>query len=201
VRVLSELGYDALNAGTGELLAGPTALREIGHGSPALVSANGAFAAQEAPRGALKPYVIKQVGGKRVALVGVTDGGAGVYGSVKPARLPADALRELLPEVRAKADFVVVLADVDVPSVRDLADQGLGIDVLLGARSTIKREPTMIGKTLVANAGGLGRYVDRLTITLTPDGRVASFDYQEVAVDDSVPDDQAIAQLRSTYKG
>lgn len=201
VRAFSELHYDALNAGVGELLAGPTALREIGRMTPALLSANGAFASPEAPSGVIKPYVIRDVGGRRVALVGVTDGGATGYGSVKPTSLPADALRAILPEVRSKADLVVVLADVDLPSVSPLAEDGLGIDVLLGARSSVKRDPTLIGNTVVANAGGLGRYVDKLTLTFGPDGRITSFSQDETLLNDSIPDDPGIVQLQATYKG
>lgn len=143
--------------------------------TPALVSANGAFASSDAPAGAIKPYVIRVVGGRRVALVGVTDGGASGNGSVKPTKLPADALRAILPEVRSQADVVVVLADLETSDVIPLAQQGLGIDVLLGARSSSKRDPMLVGNTVVANAGGLDRYVDRLTLTFGPDGRIVSF--------------------------
>jgi 2',3'-cyclic-nucleotide 2'-phosphodiesterase (5'-nucleotidase family) len=199
--VLRELRYDALNAGTSELLAGPTALRELAAGAPALISANAAIAAADAPSGLVKPYVIKEVAGRRIALVGVTDGGVGAYGNVTPTRTPADALRALLPEVRAKADLIVVLADVNVSSVRALADEHLDIDVLLGARASVSREPTLIGSTVVANAGGLSRYVDRLTLEIASDGRISSFDYQEASLDESVPDDPGIAQLRDGYRG
>jgi 2',3'-cyclic-nucleotide 2'-phosphodiesterase (5'-nucleotidase family) len=149
----------------------------------------------------LKPYVIREVGGRRVALVGVTGGGAGSYGAVKPATAPADALRAILPEVRSKADVVVVLADLEAPDASALADGGLGMDVLLGARSVSRRAPTRIGGTIVANAGGLGRFVDKLTLTFGPDGQIASFDQTEVAVDDSVSDDPGIRQLQADYKG
>jgi 5'-nucleotidase / UDP-sugar diphosphatase len=201
VRALSMLHYDALNAGTGELLAGPTALKELASGSPAVVSANGSFAAKEAPNGVLKPYVVKSVAGKRVALVGVTDGGTAADGSVATTKAPLDALRAIMPEVRSKADVVVVLADSDASSVKAIADAGLGGDVLLGARSTTGQEPVLVGKTLVANAGGLDRYVDRLTMTVAPDGHVTAFEHEEVPLDESVKEDQAITQLRASYAG
>ena len=169
--------------------------------TPTLLSANGAFVAGGAPSGVVRPYVVRDVGGRKVALVGVTDGGAGAYGSVKPTEPPADALRAILPEVRSKADLVVVLADLETPDVGPLAQDGLGIDVLLGARSSAKRDPIRIGNAVVANAGGLGRYVDRLTLTFGPDGSITSFRQEEVYLNDSIPDDQGIARLEATYKG
>lgn len=199
VKVLGSLGYDALNAGPGELLAGPSALRELAAGQPPLVSANGVIVSADAPPGLLKKYVVKTVGGLRVALVGVTDGGPAAYGTVEPTRPAADALRTLMPEIRSRADLVVVLADLDVSSIRPLVLDELGVDVVLGARSSATREATMIGNTVVANAGGLGRFVDRVTLSLGSDGRVVGLDFQEIPLDASVAEDPGVAQLSSSY--
>jgi 2',3'-cyclic-nucleotide 2'-phosphodiesterase (5'-nucleotidase family) len=198
-RVLGVLRYDALNAGVSELLAGPSALAELKDGSPPLVSANGALADAGAPRDLVKPYVVKDVKGLRVALVGVTVGGPAANGTLESVNPPADALRAILSEVRSKSDVVVVLADVDVSSVRILAEEGLGLDVLLGTRSQANREPTLIGKTLVANAGGLGGFVNRVTIVFGSDGSISTFSGEQVQLDDSVADDLVIAKIRDEY--
>jgi 2',3'-cyclic-nucleotide 2'-phosphodiesterase (5'-nucleotidase family) len=125
----------------------------------------------------------------------VTAGGQAGGRTIEPTQAPVEALRAVLPEVRQKADLVVVLADLEVSSIQPLVESGLDVDVVLGARSLTPREPTLIGKTVVASAGGSGRYVDKLTLTFTGEGSVAVQDFEEVVINESVVDDPKVAEF------
>jgi 2',3'-cyclic-nucleotide 2'-phosphodiesterase (5'-nucleotidase family) len=202
-QVLGHIHYDAVNAGPGELLATPATLKDLTNSGTALVSANGGLQSSGAPADLLKPYVVREAGGVKVAFVGVTAGGAAA-GSAQEIRTktPAvDALRAVLPELHKQADLVVVLADLDQAEARALATAGLDVQVILGARSETSQKATLVGSTVVANAGGYGSYVDRLSLTIGADNRVVSYESEEQGLDPSIPDEPGVLKLRPGYSG
>ena len=201
VRAMTAMRYDAFNAGQGELRAGPLALRQLAQSAaPPLISSTSKAPAGQ-PGGAAqptpKPYVIREVSGVRVGLVGVTSPDpAGSAGDASPA----EALRSLLPEVRRQADIVVALADLEPDEVKALAAAGLDLDAILGARSVSIREATREGRAIVASAGPDGQYVGRLTLTVDDKGRIASYQGEAVPLDDRVSSDPDISRLRAQYQ-
>lgn len=201
--MLASLHYDAVNAGPGELLAASAALKDLTTSGTALVSANAGLASSDAPKDLVKPYVVKEVAGLKVAVVGVTGGGAAVGSGqeIQPAKPAADALRALLPEIHKQADLVVVLADLDLPGVTALANAGLDVQAILGAQSETPQQATIVGSTVVANGGGYGYYVDTLTLTVAPGGHVLTYASQDLPLDATVKDDPAVAKLRQGFAG
>jgi 2',3'-cyclic-nucleotide 2'-phosphodiesterase (5'-nucleotidase family) len=190
VQAMGEMGYAALNAGPGELRASPEALRRLAEqGTPALVSANGHLASSSAapttPGGLVRPYVVREVGGVRVGIVGVTsqDSSGEQAGVVAPAR---DALSGVLPEIRRQADVIVALADLPPGDVEALAAAGLDVQVILGSRGGVSREATRVGQTIVAAAAGDGRSVGRLVLQIDPRGQVVSYEGGQRYLDASV---------------
>ena len=197
VRAMAAMGYDALNAGQGELKAGSLALRQLADPkAPALIasasSGSRGTAGQTAGGGQVAPkaYLIREVSGVRVGVVGVTS----------PGPAPAEALAALLPEVRRQADVVVALADLEPDEVKALAAAGLDLDVILGARSVAIRDASRDGRAIVASAGPDGQYVGRLTLAVDAQGKVASFQGETVPLDDSVSADPDLARLRTQYR-
>jgi len=195
-RVFAALRYDAVNAGPGESFASADALREVAGSKLPLVSANGRADSPAAVKGLLKTYIVKDVGGIRVALVGVTSNGYADGQEVSTDRQPLDALRAILPEARKQSDVVVVLADLNQSDVDALADAGLGVQVILGGRSQDSRSATLVGSTVVASAGSSGRNVEVLTLQIGSGGQVLTYASAEQALGPSVSDDQAVLKLR-----
>ncbi len=203
-QVLESLHYDAVNAGPGELLATPTALKALTADGTALLSANASLASDlpaELPKNLLKPYVVKQVAGLKVGIVGVTAGGLAGASSqeIQPAKSAVDALRALLPEIHKQANLVVVLADLDPAGLNALANAGLAVQAILGAQTEAPQQPTVVGSTVVVNGGGYGYYVDRLTLTVAPDGRVLTYASEDVPLDARVKDDPTVAKLEKGF--
>ena len=103
-------------------------------------------------------YTVRRVNGIDVGLIGVLteksarmiirEGNEGV--AFEPVR---DALRRLVPEVRAKSDLLVVLSHVGHEEELELAAEVEGIDIIIGGHShTLLEEPAWVGTTLVTQA-------------------------------------------------
>jgi len=137
---------------------------------------------------AFKPYTMKQVNGKSIAIIGQ----AFPYTSIaNPSRFMPDwtfgirdqALQEMVNEVRAKgADAVILLShngiDVDIK----LASIVTGIDVILGGH-THDAVPIPLevknsrGKTIVTNAGSNGKFLTVLDLDIGK-GHVKGYSYK-----------------------
>jgi 2',3'-cyclic-nucleotide 2'-phosphodiesterase (5'-nucleotidase family) len=192
VKAMTLIGYDALNAGRGELLAGGQALQALqSPGAPAVVSSNAPFVPEA--QGRIKPYAIRSVNGTSVGIIGIT--GRDTAGASDPGA----AVARIAPEVRRQAGFVVVIADLDRREANKLAATVPGIQVIVTAKGSVEA-PANVGGTVVAAVPGDGAYVGWLDLTVSKDGEVASFRggakelVPEIAVD---PDTAALrASLR-----
>ena len=155
--ITSAMGYDVAALGNHEFDHGwrrIAAFREAA--SYPLLAAN-----VRAPNGELiadAAWTVRRVNGIDVGLIGVLTektarmiirkGNEGV--SFEPAR---EALRRLVPEVRAQADIVVVLSHVGHEEELALAEEVEGIDVIIGGHShTLLEEPAWSGTTIVTQA-------------------------------------------------
>jgi 2',3'-cyclic-nucleotide 2'-phosphodiesterase (5'-nucleotidase family) len=122
-------------------------------------------------------YVVRQVGGTRVAVVGLAT--PETPQTTHPANVaglsfedPAQTLRRLLPELRAQAEVVVVLTHLGHAAERRLAQEVAGIDLVIGGHShTRVAEPPTVGGALVAQAWEHGKALGVIDLTVE-DGRV-----------------------------
>lgn len=133
-------GYSALNVAARELKGGVKSLREYAKVLDApLISSN--IVPQDGETPIWKPWVIQQIGDLRVAVLGVvspkfldietlTNQGVDVHPMVP-------SLQKLLPEVRAQADLVVLLANTGLAGARRIASQFHNdIDLILVGRDS-----------------------------------------------------------------
>ena len=111
------MGYDALNLGGPEFFLGEEFLEHTrSHVSFPYIASNLLFDGGRLPW--TKEYVIKEVGGIRVAVLGVLNPDELTQlpnqDRVKELQVipPEAALNKLLPEVREKADLVVLLSHI-----------------------------------------------------------------------------------------
>jgi 2',3'-cyclic-nucleotide 2'-phosphodiesterase (5'-nucleotidase family) len=120
----------------------------------------------------LKPYVIKEFNGIRIAIIGVTTEDTPV--STHPRNVyglnflpPADTVRNYLGELRDRADIVLVLSHIGYHSDRRLAEQVKGIDVIVGGHShTRVDKPSVAGKTIIVQAWEHAKVLGVLDLTL-----------------------------------
>ena len=187
------LEYDAVNVGDQEFINGPGFFRDevLAAGLP-LVSAN-LFDVRTGDL-LVAPYVIREKAGLRVALVGLVDAQAfmvlspELYEGIGTGSL-AEAVAAVVPELRDRADLLVVLSNLGSEGDRDLAEEVPEIDVIVGGHSGGElAEPLRIGQTLIVRPGHGGRLLGRLDLVVDGQGRIAEYSHDLLSLPESVPE-------------
>src|SRR5207244_7074999 len=141
LQVMNRMGYDAQALGNHDFDWGPDVLRaRAGEARFPFLAANVVDGASGQPAGFATPFIVKDLGLARVAVLGMANPGTPAIS--KPANVKglrflsaADAVAKYLPELRQKADVVVVLSHLGTDEDRALARGCPGIDVLVGGHS------------------------------------------------------------------
>lgn len=166
---------------------------------------DGADAYDEDSGHAFKPYTIREVGGRRIAVIGQ----AFPYTPIaNPSRfipdwsfgIRDDEMQTLVDEIRAeqRPDAVVVLSHNGMDVDLKMASIVTGIDAILGGH-THDGVPIPVevsnpgGKTIVSNAGSNGKFLAVLDLDVGP-GRVKGYRYRLLPVfADLLPADPAMS--------
>jgi len=219
VQAINQLGVDVLSPHW-EFTFGIERVRKVFGDRDARGSFRGDFVAQNVmdiawgPPGepAFHPYVIREVGGVRLGILGQ----AFPYTPVShPQRfvpnlsfgIRDEQLQKYVDELRAakKVDAVVLLSHNGVAVDLKLATRVRGIDVILGGHTHdgLPR-PIRVGDTLVINSGAHGKFLSRLDLDIRG-GRVAGHRYKLLPVlADHIPADPQmdglIRRLRAPYE-
>jgi hypothetical protein len=141
------------------------------------------------------PYVIRKVGNTEVGIFGLMSD-KGPFGpaadSIK-VEDPTAVARRVVPEMKAKgAKVIVLLAQIGKMESEDLVAQVPGVDVLIvGHGGTLLNEGRMIKKTLAVYGGEQGQFMGVATLTLNPQGGMASGTSESVMMGPDTPENAA----------
>lgn len=195
VEAYNVLGYDAVNLTPRDFRLGKAATVEaLRRAKFAVVSANLVDEGGGAPLG--RPFVVKKTVGARVAIVGVSEPPAGLdYLPHLKAQLAGvkirpveEALGEWVPKAKAEADEIVLLyygSAKGLKAVREKFGGELSAICIGGVRPD--EVPAWPGAMLLATSEH-GKHLARATLQKVAGGAV-----EQVALDDSVPADEAMA--------
>lgn len=173
-----------------------------------LITANAMPSAGQ-PITAPKPYVIREVHGKRiksplrVGFIGLTEAYPGVVNpnSGFTVEDPLKRIRQVLPEVRSKADLIVVLAYVNQNTARRLAQENPDIDIILAANQMAQPpEAVREGKTIIAYAWQQTKSLGELRLYMDSSGKVVDYMNRYLALDKSIPDQPEAAKMVAEAK-
>ncbi len=129
----------------------------------------------------LKRYVIREVAGIKIAIVGVVTEDTPVSTSPKNVMglqflSPVSTVEKYVKELRGQADLVLVLSHIGFHADQKLAEAVKGIDVIVGGHSHTKvLKPVQIGDTLIVQAWEHGKALGVLDLTLEA-GKVIKWD-------------------------
>lgn len=197
VELLNRLGYDAMALGEADLALGPDVLaaREAETKFP-LLSSNVRIAATGELVG--RSYIIHEVSGFKVALVGVTGATEPIEGYT--IEDPLAALEKLLPEVTRQTDAVIVLSHATPETNRRIADTFPDLTAIIAGGPDPSVEPWASEKTGVpvlqadvGSRGHAGRNVGVTTLSLDAAGKRISYEYRQIALGPDVTDDPETA--------
>ncbi len=218
VPILNAFGIDAYSPGNWDFADGPAEFRARFVGTAKErklvnfpVLAAGVYNAEGAPPGAkvgervLPPYLIKEVNGLRVAIIGLNDDKpndqAKVFTIGLDIRAGFDELPPLLREVREKgADLVVVLSDAGLAQNLAIARDFPGIDVIFSADTHEETyEPIRVRETgTIVVESGEGSRVGELRLSVlkgSKGARITQYWWTLHEVDERVPEDPKIKKL------
>ncbi|MFH1729743.1 MAG: hypothetical protein ABIA04_15130 [Pseudomonadota bacterium] len=112
-------------------------------------------------------YVVKNVGGYKVAITGVIEERFSKLFDQKNMGIKflniKDSLKSLIPKLKIVADLVIVLAHVDEETMAQLVTEVAGIDfVISGHNGVLMHEARKYGNTFFFEAEKRGKYVGRI---------------------------------------
>lgn len=226
IAVFNAMHYDAMAVGNHEFNFGESVMWKAKSESrfPWLAANLGETYTSGVPY--IRPYIIRQVAGVRVAIVGF------VTPAVPRWEIPShyrgytfepivEAARRVIPEARKKADLVVVimhsglgrdprtgapLPGYQVPgenSAWELAEQVPGIDVIFYGHTHLEMPQLMVHGVLLAQAKNWGGSLARADVVMDRDAtghwRVVSKHSTTIPVTEAVPADPEILKIVAPY--
>ncbi len=201
VQILNRLGYDAVALGNLDLDMGAAQLKKrIGEAQGfEFVSAN--VVDKATGQLLVKPYVVKAVGGHRVALIGITGDSTAPEFTVNPAQ---DAAKTYVEKAAAEADIVILLSNAGARVNTAIATQVPGVDLIIsGGQDPLDAplEPaagTLVVQAELSSAGHAGRILGRLDATFDRSGKLTGHAWQSINLTPAVADDPATAAWVAT---
>jgi 5'-nucleotidase len=224
LRMMDRMGYDVAVVGNHDWYNGPeTLLTALQEASPRMqiISANldlSKFQRAEEFRKAVLPYVIKNVGGLRVGILGLSTYEK-IFDYMLAPVVPTEpflAARRLADSLKRECDVVFALSHNSVSVNKLILKVAPSLDFIIGAHdhqklttpvvvARDKREPGFIVET-----GSWGRYLGRVDLEVTPrnlltiskdSSQTVLRDYRLLQVDSRLPEDPeilaAISQLEA----
>ena len=137
VEAMNLLGYDAMALGGGDMRLGLDTLRQrMAEAEFPFLSANVILSGTETLF--TEPYIIKEIGDHRVAIIGLTEPEAAdaVQGAVTVLN-PIETARRYVAEVGSEASIIIVLSHIGVERNMKLAGEVEGIDLIVSGAGQV----------------------------------------------------------------
>ena len=202
IDLMNQMRFDAMSVGNHEFDYGSAILKErIREANFPVLGAN--------VRGMetfLQPYIIREIEGVRIALIGIITEDTPVTTNPKNVvgftfASPAATLPALIRKLRQEADVIVVLSHIGFNADRQLAATVSDIDIIIGGHShTRVDKPVLIGKTVVVQDYEHGKTLGVLDLTIREKKVVSTNGYLADIKPDSMPKDNGIAEKVSLYQ-
>ena len=188
LKAIEAMKYDALAVGDDEFNFGKEFL-----GAHAAKSTS-AFVSSNVQSDALKPFLIKEVAGTKIGIIGVT----GLSAMSKAGGLtfiaPKIAVRDALDQLKKQgAHIIVLLSHLGESDDLALLQEVKDIDILIvgHSRQNEKESSSKVDATLILRPTWQGRRMGKLTLTLT-DNKIADYKVEDIRLSDKISDDPGI---------
>jgi 2',3'-cyclic-nucleotide 2'-phosphodiesterase (5'-nucleotidase family) len=201
IELMNEMGFDAMVLGNHEFDFGQDVLRErISEAKFPVLGANVEGLAN------LKPYIIKNLKGVRIGIIGVVTEDVPI--STHPKNVvglkfmsPIDTSEKYIAELKNRADLIIILSHIGYPADRNLAERVKGIDVIVGGHSHTKIEkPVKVGNTIIVQAWEHAKALGVLDLTVE-DGKLTGFEGRLEEIKPEIgKEDKAASVIVEKYK-
>ena len=200
VPVLNSLGLDAMTAHW-EFAYGPKVFKQRAAELSYPMLAINVFC-QATKERLFPPYIVKEIGGIRIGLVGIA---CNIVGKTMPPSfsegLEFTLGREELPPIidvlrtQEKVDLIVLISHLGFSQDLKLLSEVEGIDVCLSGHTHNRiYKPVLQGKTLVIQSGCHGSFLGRLDLEIDG-GRVVDYRHQLIEIEAKIKPDPKVDDL------
>jgi hypothetical protein len=144
----------------------------------------------------VSPYIIKEVKGIKIGIIGVTSLSARQKAGGLEISDPKQAVKQAVSELKSKGVKLILLLShlgeiEDLKLIQDIE----GIDVIVVGHSRVKEEiSTKIGKTIILRPSWQGRRLGRLSLTVADNG-ITKYSADELWLSDKISDDPDIQNI------
>ncbi len=203
VEAMNLLGYDAMVLGDQDFRLGLDVLRQrMEEAEFPILSANVVMA--ETDQLFAAPYVIKEMGDHKAAIIGLTNQeAANAAGGAIVVRNPLKALKDYMAQVSEEVDVIIVLSHLGTVVDMQIAGEVDGIDLIVGGQSRDVLDPPLWDEpssTVIAQVGYQGRWIGVVRLDIVSQGKVAGHEGQVVVLDDEFADDPEMRAFLDQYK-
>lgn len=217
-RAMSYLNPDAFAIGNHEFDTGLQNLidKAQAHITFPFLAANYYFMPDNPLGDIAKPYTIVNVGGVKIALIGIGDFSSlssitDIGNSLKMMAMNNEqVVHDYVAALRPLVDMVVLVSHAGLSEDQWLIANTSGVDLVFGGHLHIVLSPPKVVKNeegedvVLVHSGAFAKYVGRLDVVAgrADDGsmKVKSHDYTLFPVDSTVPEEPKMAQLMEEYR-
>ncbi|MEW6307232.1 MAG: multiheme c-type cytochrome [Verrucomicrobiota bacterium] len=201
LKAYASMRFDALNVGQREAQLSADQLRALRQETPVPILSANLLDASGAP--VFEPYRLVERGGHRIALVGVLDPrglGENLGAGLTVERMEV-TLGKLLPDLRGKADLIVLLAFTDEATLAALAREFYELDVILGGKvSQPAQKLETENRSLILYVTNESRALGMLKFKLAGRGKLENPAHEIMLMHEEIPQDKSIAALATDYR-
>ena len=201
IKWMNEMRFDAMVVGNHEFDFGQEVLKKrISEARFPILGAN------VVGLRSLKPCIIKELHGAKIAIIGVTTEDTPI--STHPKNItglkflsPADTVEKYVKELRGQSDILIVLSHIGYSVDRILAEKVKGVDVIVGGHSHTRiNDPVRVGDTIIVQTWEHGKALGVLDLTIEG-GEIVRFKGRlEEIKPEKGKEDRATASLVEKYK-
>jgi len=197
LKAMELMKYDALAIGDDEFNFGREFLEEnIMKTNLAFLSCNISDTGRNPAL--FRPYIIKEVGGKKIGIIGVTSLLTMQKASASGLKFiePKIAVKQAVSELKKNnADIIILLSHLGESEDLNLIKDVEGIDILIVGHSRMKEGLfAKIDQTLILRPAWQGRRLGKLTLTLK-DNQIADYKVEDLRLSDKITNDPGILAI------
>ena len=202
IEIMNLMGYDAMAIGNHDFdFPFDIMERNAGLAKFPFLSAN-TYYKGEYPA-FLKPYIIKEVDGIKIAIIGLTDDESAWY--THPRNVAGitfkdnfEAAKETVDAVKDKADVVIALAHLHGDN-NNLSKNVAGFDLVFGGGTDIVAYPERIGDSWLLSSGKHGELISQTNMNFINDNLVG-FTFSHIFMTENLEDNETVVQLATKYE-
>lgn len=208
LQVMEFQGYDAITLGNHEFDKGLEYIKKSASSSQIpFLSANVKFYDEELEK-LINDYIIKDINGIKVAIIGVLNSAVKATSSVNPNLYDVydeiKTLRKVVKIVDKKSDLIIVLSHCGLEKDKKIAQAVNNIDLIVGGHShTMIETPIKIRKNngqtvLISQNGEFGTVVGQWDLNVEND-KIIKANFKHIPINSTLKNDNATEKIISKY--